>query len=74
MLGWARLADLCITVLNQARKGEFTNWDSFPAQLKQCHATSSAAMSAYLDELRAGPATNLPPSVDPNPAARPVAE
>ncbi|MBK8476699.1 MAG: PAS domain S-box protein [Opitutaceae bacterium] len=52
MLGWARAAALCLTVLEAARKGTFTDWDDFPPQLQEAYTASSAAMEQCLTAIR----------------------
>lgn len=48
MVGWARVAVLCTKALNQARRGEFTAWLTFPEELRQLFAETDAAMSRLL--------------------------
>ena len=58
MLGWPRLANRCIDVLGQARKGEFAGWESLPGELRQLFAASAQAMHEHLISLEA-PAPEL---------------
>ena len=65
MLGWTRIAGRCIAVLGQTRKGEFTEWENFPTELKYLFGTSSTAMDDYLATVAPAPSgagNSLPPA------------
>ncbi len=51
-LGWVRVARRCIEVLDQARKGEFAAWDTFPAELEELLNRSTAGMTDYLATIK----------------------
>jgi CheY-like chemotaxis protein len=51
MLGWVRIADRCTEVLGQARRREFSDWDSFPEELQRLFTSSAAALTRHIDSL-----------------------
>jgi PAS domain S-box-containing protein len=51
MLGWTRIAERCTEALGQARRNEFSDWDSFPEELQRMFNSSSNEMTRYLDSL-----------------------
>ncbi len=58
MLGWARLAAYCNDAIGQARRGEFTAWNTFGPELQKLHDLSAAEMQCYLEELAGTAADN----------------
>jgi PAS domain S-box-containing protein len=72
MVGWTRLGRHCADALTLARKGEFTAWKTFPAELAQLFEKSSTEMTRYLahrtgdSPLAASPAAPAPSATTPS--------
>jgi len=58
MTGWTRAGTRCAQALAAARKNSFTEWQTFPDELKSLYKHSSEAMSLYLEQLSATSVTN----------------
>jgi CheY-like chemotaxis protein len=60
-IGWNRIADRCAEALQRARAHQFSEWATFPEELRQLYAASTAEMTRYLATVEA-PAAAAPAS------------
>jgi HPt (histidine-containing phosphotransfer) domain-containing protein len=47
-LGWNRIAGRCAEALQRARAQQFAEWSTFPDELQQLYAASTAEMTRHL--------------------------
>jgi hypothetical protein len=62
MIGWARMANHCATVVHDLRAGTFAAWDTLVPELNELFTQSSRVMS---DVIRAGTSACATPAMPP---------
>jgi CheY-like chemotaxis protein len=62
-VGWNRIADRCAEALQRTHEQQFAEWSTFPDELQQLYAASTAEMTRHLASIEA-PAGEVPASSD----------
>jgi CheY-like chemotaxis protein len=62
-IGWNRIADRCAEALQRTHEQQFAEWSTFPDELQQLYAASTAEMTRHLASIEA-PAGEVPASSD----------
>ncbi len=55
-IGWSRIAGRCAAALTRARALQFADWATFPGELQQLYAASTAEMTRYFNAMEAAAA------------------